>query len=333
MAENRLKPPVLGIAWDGTGLGSDGTIWGGEFLRIGGLEHECGCACLQRHDGEPFQRVAHLRTFRLPGGDHAVKEPRRAAIGLLFEIFGSTLFDREDLRPVRTFTPPERDVLKSMLSHRLNAPVTSSAGRLFDAVSAIVGLRQQARFEGQAAMLLEFAIKGPSDEHYEFNILTPGVPESAIRNPQSAMSRSPESAIRNPQSAMSRSPESAIRNPQSAMSRSPESAIRNPQSAILLDWEPMVHAIIADVARKTPVETIAIRFHNTLCEMIVAMARRFGDERVVLSGGCFQNRYLTERAVMRLEAEGFRVYWHQRVPPNDGGIALGQLAAVRRQAL
>ena len=299
MAENRLRAPVLGIAWDGSGMGIDGTVWGGEFLRVGHLEHGPGCACLAQSDGEPFQRVAHLKTFALPGGDRAAREPRRAAIGVLYEIFGDALFERDDLAPVRAFSAAERAVLKTMLARNLNVPVTSSAGRLFDAVAAILGLRQISRFEGQAAMALEFAIEGiATDDYYDFQ-------QSAIRNPDN-----PQSAIRNPQSD------------------GPQSVIR--ESAIVIDWAPMIRSIIGDVARALPPPAIAARFHNTLCEMIVAVAQRIGDERVALSGGCFQNRYLTERAVTRLQAEGFRVYWHQRVPPNDGGIALGQVVAAKR---
>ena len=98
-----------------------------------------------------------------------------------------------------------------------------------------------------------------------------------------------------------------------------------------LDWSPMIEAILADVKNDIPVATISAKFHNALAEGIVAVAKRAGQNRVVLSGGCFQNRYLTERAVRRLQAEGFRPYWHQRVPPNDGGIALGQVVAALRR--
>jgi len=92
----------------------------------------------------------------------------------------------------------------------------------------------------------------------------------------------------------------------------------------------MIEAILADIKQGVGVGDISARFHNALVEAIVAVARHAGQNRVVLSGGCFQNRYLTERAVRRLQAEGFRPYWHQRVPPNDGGIALGQVVAALR---
>ncbi|MCX6923704.1 MAG: hypothetical protein NT154_10930, partial [Verrucomicrobia bacterium] len=100
---------------------------------------------------------------------------------------------------------------------------------------------------------------------------------------------------------------------------------------ILLDWSPMIEAIMADLKASVPVGQISARFHNALVEGIIAIAKRVGQTRIVLSGGCFQNRYLTERSVRRLQAEGFRPYWHQRIPPNDGGIALGQAVAALRQ--
>jgi hydrogenase maturation protein HypF len=110
-----------------------------------------------------------------------------------------------------------------------------------------------------------------------------------------------------------------------------KSEIRNPKSEIVLDWSLMIEAILVDVQQGVSVGIISARFHNALAEGIVAVAKRAGQNRVVLSGGCFQNRYLTERAVRRLQAEGFRPYWHQRVPPNDGGIALGQVVAALRR--
>lgn len=259
LAENDLEGPVLGVAWDGTGYGPDGTVWGGEFLRV---------------DGASWARVAHFRTFRLPGGESAIREPRRAALGLLSEVLGDELFARTDLAPVAAFSPSELHGLRTMLQRGLNAPVTSSAGRLFDSVAALMGLRQRNSFEGQAAMELEYALEGiETDEHYPFEI----VPVQ--------------------------------------------------HAPTVVDWEPLVRAILDDLAQGTPAGFISARFHNTLAEIVVAIAHEVGVERVALAGGCFQNRYLTERAVRRLREEGFRPYWHQRVPPNDGSIALGQTFA------
>ena len=262
MAENELEGPVLGVAWDGTGYGPDGTIWGGEFLLA------------SRHN---FQRLAHLRRFRLPGGDSAVREPRRCAAGVLYEIFGDTLSGPDAPAAVKGFTRPELQIVWQMLHKHLNAPESSSAGRLFDAAAAIAGLRQEMRYEGQAAMELEFAAESAgTDETYPF-------------------------------------------------------AIRDGQSPWVVDWEPMIRAMLGDAAEGAPAGRMAAKFHNALAEMIVAVARRAGREQVVLTGGCFQNRYLTERAARRLEEENFRAYWHQRVPPNDGGIALGQMVAASKE--
>jgi hydrogenase maturation protein HypF len=276
MAENELSPPALGVSWDGTGYGPDGTVWGGEFLVV---------------TDAAWERVAHLRCFPLPGGERAVKEPRRTALGLLFEMLGQAALEQEELPPARAFSRAELARLGTMLARRLNSPLTSSAGRLFDAVASLTGLRQQVRFEGQAAMELEFALEGiQTDESYPFSIQSP--PPPAPPNP------------------------SIPSEPQA--------------SALRVDWSPMIAEIITEVRRGIPAGLISARFHNTLAEIMVEVARRTGQERVVLSGGCFQNRYLTERAVGRLQSEGFRPYWHQRIPPNDGGIALGQVVGALR---
>jgi hydrogenase maturation protein HypF len=252
MAENRLSPPVLGIAWDGSGMGEDGTVWGGEFLHV----TEAGC-----------RRVAHLRPFLLPGNERAVREPRRVALALLYEIFAGQAIVA-DTAAVRAFSPAELATLRTMMDRQLNSPLTSSVGRLFDAFASLLGLRHLASFEGQAAMELEFAIAAPTEESLPF-------------------------------------------------------ASREVDGRLVLDWEPAVQAVLA--APTTP--DLAGRFHNMLVEMAVAVAARIGERNVVLSGGCFQNRYLSERMVARLRAAGHRPYWHQRVPPNDGGIALGQIVA------
>ncbi|MGA9778010.1 MAG: carbamoyltransferase HypF [Limisphaerales bacterium] len=280
MAENELPPPVLGVSWDGTGYGLDGAIWGGEFFLV---------------SDRNVERIAHLRPFPLPGGDQAVKEPRRTAFGLLYEIFGDAVFRQTDLAPLAAFSKTELAALKTMVSKKLNSPATTSMGRLFDAVASFVNLRQQIRYEGQAAMELEFALDGiETDEHYEMPIA-----ERGVRN---------ESTLRS----------------------TTGSELRTPNSEIVLDWFPMIEAILADMKAGISMGEVSAKFHNALVEAIVAVAKHAGRNRVVLSGGCFQNRYLTERTVRRLQAEGFRPYWHQRVPPNDGGIALGQVIAALR---
>ena len=284
MAENELEPPALGISWDGTGYGLDGTIWGGEFFLV------TGAAC---------ERVAHLRPFRLPGGDQAVKEPRRTALGLLFEAFGDGAFQMGDLDPVRACSQAELASFKTMLTRSLNSPLTSSAGRLFDAVASLAGLRQRVRFEGQAAMELEFALADvDTAEAYP-------LPLREVALPCATAPPSHASRITGHQSPVA-------------------------NSVLVLDWSELLNALLADVRESVPADIISAKFHNALVEGMVAIARRLGQERVVLSGGCFQNRYLTERAIQRLRHGGFRPYWHQRVPPNDGGISLGQIVAALR---
>ena len=263
MAENEIAASALGVAWDGTGYGLDGTIWGGEFLRV---------------MDDSFVRVAHFRTFRLPGGEKAIKEPRRAAMGLLYEIFGEELFGMNDLAPVQSFTAAELDLLRQMLRKQINAPVTSSAGRIYDAVSSLTGIRQITRFEGQSAMELECALDGViTDESYPVRLS--------------------------------------------------ESGADDRQSALIIDWQPLMLAILDDLRSCVPSGTISAKFHNAMVESIIAVARRVNEKKVALTGGCFQNQYLTERAVQRLQNDGFSPYWHQRIPPNDGGIALGQAVA------
>ncbi len=259
LAENEVEGPALGVSWDGTGYGPDGTIWGGEFFVI---------------DGPAVTRAAHLRTFALPGGERAIKEPRRTAIGLLYEMLGDRLFGLTDLAPLQMCSQEERAVWRAMLAGNLNAPRTSSVGRLFDAVAAIVGLCMATSFEGRAAMGLEFAIGDPAtDEAYDVAL------------------------------------------------------VPAPGGSAVVDWEPLVHAILRDVRTGVPTGRIAARFHNALAAAIVSVAVHVGREQVVLSGGCFQNAYLAEQAIRRLRAAGFRPFWHQRIPPNDGGIALGQIVA------
>ena len=266
LAENEAAAPALGVAWDGTGLGSDGTIWGGEFFLV---------------TERAIERAAHFRTFRLPGGEKAIKEPRRSAIGLLYEFLGEAALAGTEFPCVLEFSPGELAALKTMLSRGINSPRTSSAGRLFDAVAALARVRQHNRYEGQAAMELEFLLDGcDTDESYSINF---------------------------------------------------QEQLPGGGGPIVLDWAPMIEAIIADVQNGVKANLISARFHNALAGVILAVANRIGQPKVALSGGCFQNRQLTERTVRRLRAGGFQPYWHQRVPANDGGISLGQVVAALRE--
>jgi len=239
-AENEVRGTYLGVAWDGTGYGWDGTVWGGEFFWV---------------EGGRFRRIAHLRPFRLAGGEAAVREGWRVAEALRYETFGPDSV--EDAR------------LRRMLERGVNAPWSTSVGRLFDAAAALIGTARENRFEGQAAMTLERAIGGlETAEAYPL----PGG-----------------------------------------------------------DWRPLLEALEADLRRGESPARMAARFHNALAGWILEVAEQAGTREVCLSGGVFQNGYLSERAAALLEARGYRVWTHQRVPPNDGGLALGQavLAAQR----
>ncbi|MBI5240695.1 MAG: carbamoyltransferase HypF [Elusimicrobia bacterium] len=239
MAEQDIAPPVLGVAWDGLGFGPDGTIWGGEFLVV---------------DEKGFRRFAHLRQFSLPGGEAAIKEPRRCALGLLAEL-GLGL-DR--LAPL---FPEGWAAARKLPASAALSPRTSSAGRLFDGMASLLGLRQKNSFEGQAAMSLEHCLDASEAGAYP---------------------------------------------------------------AKGGDWEPILRAALEDIDKGVPAGKVSARFHNGLARMIVAVAKDAGLERVALTGGVFQNAYLSEKAAALLEAAGFLVYTHQRLPPNDGCISAGQ---------
>ncbi len=245
MADNGLSGDVLAVVWDGTGYGPDGTVWGGEFL----IASEAA-----------YSRYTSLRTFPLPGGDRAAREPRRAALGLLFELFGDDAFGLGDLPPLRAFSDGALRILRRALEKKINSPRTSSAGRLFDAAASLCGIRQICSYEGQAAMEMEWKGEGGKGEGTRGKV----------------------------------------------------------------DWGPMMIELIEDCRAGVDAGVISARFHRMLAEMIVGVAKAAGLERVLLSGGCFQNRTLTELAVGMLSREGFRPYRHQRVPPNDGCISLGQ---------
>lgn len=251
LAEWGVDGPALGIVWDGSGWGPDGTVWGGEFL-VGG-----------RAD---VRRFGHFRPFDVPGGEAAVRDPRRSAVGLLYES-GDRVLDlaRE------WFGEKEAALFVQALEKKLLCFRTSSVGRLFDAVSALIGVRDRAGFEGQAAMALEFAADD-GVEAYPFQLS--GDP-------------------------------------------------------LVVDWGPLLSGVLADREAGVAQGRMAGRFHQTLIDVIAAVARRAGEKRVVLSGGCFQNRRLLVGASRRLSADGFEVLYHRRVPTNDGGLALGQAAVVR----
>jgi hydrogenase maturation protein HypF len=263
MVEHGLEGQVIGIAWDGMGFGTDGTVWGGEFF-VGGYAG--------------FERVAHLRPVTLVGGDAAVREPWRIARAYLRDAFGDS-FDSglpAGIASPQSVGAESVRIVDAMLERRIQAIATSSCGRLFDAVASLCGVCERTSFEGQAAMLLE-AIAGDGDEEiYD-------MPIDAVAG-----------------------------------------------NAMQLDTRPMIRSIVDELERSVPIPAIAARFHRGLVRAATEVCEKIrqdtGLQRVCLGGGCFQNVRLLRGCLRSLRAEGFEVFFPQRVPSNDGGIALGQAA-------
>lgn len=264
LAEHGLSGPVIGIAADGTGYGTDGAIWGCEVLAA---------------DLADFTRLAHLAYVPLPGGEQAVRQPWRMAAVYLAEAFGADFLNL-DIPFVRQLDRSAWRTLAQIMERGLNSPPTSSLGRLFDAVAALLGLRQQVLYEGQAAIELEAAAT------------------ASLQTAPLAMKAYPF-------------------------------AIEEGAPAKLV-VRPLIWSLVADMRRNVPLPQMAGRFHATLAAMLAAaclLAReQTGLNVVALSGGVFQNRLLLEQLVTRLEQHEFQVYLNRRVPPNDGGLSLGQAA-------
>ncbi|MCJ7717996.1 MAG: carbamoyltransferase HypF [Anaerolineales bacterium] len=264
LADNmyREDDPVIGIAFDGIGYGEDGLLWGGEFLIA---------------DYQRFTRAGQLQYYPLPGGDNAIREPWRMALSVLHSC--GLPWDEENpavkyalgladqIRDVSPF-----DVLSNQLKTGTNAPLTSSMGRLFDAVSALLGISQVISYEGQAAIELE-ALADPSEERiYAYEITQDNI----------------------------------------------------------LDPSLMIKSILEDQKNGLPIPIISGRFHNSIADMVLTMSTHLRDEyqlnRVALSGGVWQNMTLTNKTVKKLRSAEFQILLHQQIPPNDGGLALGQAA-------
>jgi len=264
MAENGLREKVIGVAFDGTGYGTDGKIWGGEFLLA---------------DYLGFERRAHLRYIPLAGGDTAVREPWRLALSYLIDAFGPKL-ENLDVPLLRRIPEKKAAAVRAMIEHGINTVATSACGRLFDAVASIAGVRDEVNFEAQAAIELEMSALPEIDVRYAFE-LSQGDP-------------------------------------------------------VEVDVRPAIREIVRDIQSGKSIGWISAAFHNTVAAIVIEVCRRLrnleGIRNVCLTGGTFQNIFLLERAVKGLRAEGFEVFLHAQVPPNDGGIALGQ-AVVANQLL
>ncbi|MEP7359288.1 MAG: carbamoyltransferase HypF, partial [Anaerolineales bacterium] len=266
LADNGLdgSAPVIGLAFDGTGYGLDGAIWGGEFLIA---------------DYNGFRRAAQLEYLPLPGGDAATRKPWRIALG-----YAAALgLDLRDLPFLRAVEPRAAEIVRRQIAGGINTPPTSSMGRLFDAVAALANVRLEVDYEGQAAIELEaLAQSAPSETGaYSYRLEEVG-------------------------------------------------------GVVLIRLAELLKAVRDDVARGEPAGLVSARFHRTVAAFSLEVCRRLraqtGLASVALSGGVWQNVTLLRLACQGLRAAGFTVYTHQHVPPNDGGLALGQAAIAAHQA-
>ena len=261
MADNLLSPQkVIGVAFDGSGYGADGTIWGGEFLIA---------------DYKEFERIGHLKCLPLPGGEMAIKEPWRMAAVYLDDTFGEKFLE-EDIEFVKKLDIARWRNLKNMMVQGFNSPLTSSMGRLCDAVSALAGIRSRINYEGQAAIELEMAISdNETDDSYEYDI-------------------------------------------------------KNENGIFIIHADKIISGVVRDLCLHIPVGMISAKFHNTISHLILDVCQRVRSQTkintVALSGGVFQNISLLVNTRRLLTENNFHLLIHSHVPPNDGGIALGQAA-------
>jgi hydrogenase maturation protein HypF len=253
MLENGIEDEALGITWDGTGYGPDGTIWGGEFL-LGSASR--------------YERVASLFPFRLPGGEKAINQPWRIALALLKSAYGENI-----PRHLPLFNAiPEKSIhaVLQIVEKDAFSPVTSSMGRLFDGISAILGLSYYNTHQAEAAQLLEYAAwKDPDNE---LKLELPVVQKEIL----------------------------------------------------LLDWRPLVWNIVDQFCKDASVESLAAAFHRTLARVALDVAQSISQMRVVLSGGVFCNRFLTQQTLSLLKKNGFQGFIHSQLPPTDGSLSVGQ---------
>ena len=257
MAENGIDEDVIGVSLDGTGYGTDGNIWGGEFI-IAGLEG--------------FKRYSHFDYIPLPGGDKAVDEPWRMAFSYLYKYFGDD-FDYDSIPLFRTIGNGKRKMVSEAVEKGINSPLSSGAGRLFDAVSAILGLCVTSGFDSEAPMRLESVIRDKTNDFYPF------------------------------------------------------------LAGKTIEFPETLKAIINDLNRETS-SMISAKFHNTIANIILEVSRKIRKEtslnKVILSGGVFQNKYLLEKTSYLLNRNKFKTFTNHLVPANDGGISLGQLVVASK---
>ena len=280
---------VIGVALDGTGYGTDGAIWGGEFLE-GSLQ-------------EGFARLGHLDYVPLPGGQAAIKEPWRLAMARLITIHGEQTAAELPLAVVRQTTPRDRRLIAQLVAQRIKTPLTSSAGRLFDTVAALLDLPggRRVSYEGQAAIELELAA---SQIAYQPVMFPPSAPDPRPRSGDrpNRVRFAPESVY--------------------------PFTLRQESAGWIAETGGIIIGVTEDLLHGRSVNQIAADFHRTMAAIVVAGCVRIREERgpcaIALSGGTFQNRLLSRQVIEWLTGLGFVVYRHHRVPANDGGLALGQ---------
>ncbi|MBI4645381.1 MAG: carbamoyltransferase HypF [Bacteroidia bacterium] len=254
MAEHNLDEKVIGVSFDGTGYGDDGNIWGGEFL-----------IC----DLNDYKRYAHFDYIPLPGGDKSVEEPWRIAVSYLYKTFGGK-FSQLNLPFFKKIKTNRINSVLYAIDNKINCPLTSSAGRLFDAVAAIIDLCPFSKFHAEAPMRLESVIDENCNDSYNFKFKQ------------------------------------------------------------VISFENTIKRIVDDVYKNIPNSIISTKFHNTVISAIFTVVQKMNKDleinKVALSGGVFQNRYILTKTEEMLSKKGYQVFTHSKVPSNDGGIALGQIA-------
>jgi hydrogenase maturation protein HypF len=308
--ERYSEEPVIGVALDGTGYGTDGAIWGGEFLE-GSIQ-------------QGFVRRAHLEYAPLPGGEAAIWQPWRMALAQLITLYGAEEVLRLPLAVVRQAGERNVRLIARLIARRLNTPPTSSAGRLFDAVAALVGVPGSRRvtYEGQAAVELELAAHRIGCRSYPFQLR----PEQTSHSP---------TGVCNPPPAWGAQRTLPSRREGEALLPSPASGRGVGGGGWVVETGGIIAGVVDDGLAGRPVGEIAAAFHRTMVEVVVAgcaqIRRASGVRAVALSGGTFQNVLLLEQVVESLTSQGFLVYRHRRVPANDGGLALGQAVLASRQ--
>ena len=284
MAENDCEEKVIGVSFDGTGYGTDGTIWGGEIL-------------IADHQG--FTRLGSIQPFVQVGGDVSAKEGWRIAVSLIWQNTGDLEKTLDTVQKLGLCTEQEAKVLVTMAQRKLNAVTSTSAGRLFDGVSAILGIRRASTFEGEASTALEFAAEAwRAQEIQKKNVDT-------VSGERTDIKRNVETT---------------------GADEKPETGNRK----IILNTGDIVAHLVREKLEGEDSGKLAYEFHRALADEILAACeeteQETGIRKVALSGGVFQNRLLLELVDDGLAEKGFEVLKHSLIPPNDGGIALGQAA-------